>query len=83
MYNPCRNCGYKHPETFQGKIFCMQCGNKSPRDDWNKDNPNEVEALKQQLAECHQLLEGVAMSSYVDYDIRKEAEALLAKHQVN
>jgi hypothetical protein len=81
MYNPCRFCGYKHPETFQGKIFCMQCGNKSPRDDWNKDNPDQVEALKRQLAECHEVLEIVASFSHVDEGIQELAKALLTKHQ--
>lgn len=90
---PCPFCGSKAEFSDDYLFFSVHCTNAdceiqtkrfefelSAINAWNK---RHSEPLKQCLAECHQLLETVAMSSYVDYDIRKEAEALLAKHQAN
>lgn len=85
-YNPCSHCKVRPiAKEIRGRAYrrCPQCRSTSIEKYWNEANPLNVADLEQQLTECHQLLETVAMSSYVDYDIRKEAEALLAKHQAN
>lgn len=82
----------RHPTPFY--YLCLQCGNRSnsrgtkeqAASAWNDQNPRMVEASElehsqKRLTECHELLEIVTMSSYVDEEIRELARGLLAKHQ--
>lgn len=76
---------------YLSHIECRKCEQKIPKgrstemlaEHWNDCNPlpDPLAIAHEQLAECYDLLETVAMSSFVDWDIRKEAETLLAKHR--
>lgn len=85
-YNPCSHCKVRPiAKEIRGRAYrrCPECRSTSIENYWNEANPLNVADLEQQLAECYEVLETVAMSSYVDEGIQELAKNLLAKHQAN
>jgi len=86
MYNPCTHCKVRPiAKEIRGRAYrrCPECRSTSIEKYWNEANPLTVADLESKLAECYELLDTVAMSSYVDFEIRTMAESLLKKHRGN
>ena len=86
--NPCSKCGNEpqlEVDAESTAFLTCTCGKRDLYIFWNSANPipepDPLAIAHEQLAECYELLETVAMSSFVDWDIRESAKALLAKHR--